>query len=150
MAENPVELAAGGITIAVAAVFAVYAASVSGVARGSGEVYPLMGSFRSAQGVGVGTDVRLAGLRVGHVTALSLNPDTYRADLAFAIKRDVRVPEDSSVAISTEGLLGGTYVEILPGDSPFELAPGDAFPQTQGARSLISLLAQVIANATSE
>lgn len=150
MAENITELAVGGVTIAVAAAFGIYAAQITGVAAVTDGAYPLSASFRSAQGIDVGTDVRLAGIRVGTVTGMQLNPETFRADMAFAIDGAVRVPEDSAVSISTEGLLGVSYVEIVPGESPFDLEPGSEFTETEGARSLIGLLAQVIASAASE
>jgi phospholipid/cholesterol/gamma-HCH transport system substrate-binding protein len=54
------------------------------------------------------------------------------------------VPEDSSVAVATEGLLGATFVEVVPGGSPFALEPGMAIEDTQGALSLIGLLAQFV------
>jgi len=145
MSESPAEVAVGAVTLAVAAGFFVYAAQMTGFGQGGTEAYPLTASFESAEGVGPGTDVRLAGIRVGTVTGMELNRDTFRADMAFSIHGDVEVPEDSAVSIASEGLLGGTFVEILPGASPFALEPGAEFAETQGARSLLGLLADLIA-----
>lgn len=144
MAENPAEVAVGALTLAVAAGFFVYAAQVTGLGTGGAGSYPLAASFHSAEGVGPGTEVRLAGIRVGTVTALDLDRETFRADMEMALAPDIRVPEDSAVAISSEGLLGGTFVEILPGTSPFSLEAGAEFAETQGARSLLGLLADII------
>lgn len=55
------------------------------------------------------------------------------------------VPDDSSIIISSEGLLGGNFVEVMPGGSPFNLEPGDEVLDTQGAVSLISLLVKFVA-----
>ncbi|MBW4968657.1 MCE family protein, partial [Pseudoalteromonas sp. CR1] len=79
--------------------------------------YALRASFRSVEGVTVGTDVRLAGVKIGTVTSLTLNPQTFYADAAVSIRRDVLLPDDSSILISAEGLLGGSFVEIQPGGS---------------------------------
>ena len=65
MAESPTEIAAGGLTLVVAAGFFIYATGATGAWQGGGDTYPLVASFQSAQGVGPGTDVRLAGVRIG-------------------------------------------------------------------------------------
>ena len=144
MAENPTEVAVGAVTLAVAAGFVIYAVQLTGLGQGAGGNYELTASFESAEGVNPGTAVRLAGIRVGTVTEMDLNRETFRADMAFSIDGTLDVPEDSAVAIASEGLLGGTFVEILPGSSPFKLEPGGEFGETQGARSLLGLLADLI------
>ncbi len=147
MSENPGEVIAGAATLAVAVGFLVYAAQGSGMTAPS-EGYDLHASFRSALGVGVGTDVRMAGVKVGTVTGLALNPETFRADMTMSLASALEVPEDSSVAISSEGLLGGNFVELVPGGSPFALAPGEEIEDTQGALSLIGLLAKFVSSAS--
>ncbi|MEM0935665.1 MAG: outer membrane lipid asymmetry maintenance protein MlaD [Pseudomonadota bacterium] len=144
MAENPVELAIGAATLVIATGFVVYATQVTGFGERGAADYTLNASFRSAQGVGPGSDVRLAGVRVGSVADMTLNAETFRADMALSIDGELDVPEDSAVAISSDGLLGSTFVEIVPGDSPFALEPGSDFAETQDALSLIAVLTQVI------
>lgn len=124
MSESPGEIIAGGATLAVAIGFLMYAAQGSSMAAAPGG-YELSASFRSVEGISLGSDVRMAGVKVGTVTGLDLNPETYRADLTMSVQNNVELPEDSSVAISSEGLLGGNFVELVPGGSPFALAPGD-------------------------
>ena len=92
----------------------------------------------------VGTDVRLAGVKVGAVTDSRLNPETFRADTTLSVQEGIQIPEDSAVVISSEGLLGGNFVEIMPGGSPFNLAAGAEIEDTQGAVSLISLLLKYV------
>lgn len=143
------EVVAGAVTLAVAAGFLVYALQGTSLATPSG-AYPLTASFRSADGISPGSDVRLAGVKVGAVTSLDLNRDTFRADVTVSLDEGVNIPDDSSIAISSEGLLGGNFVEIVPGGSPFNLAAGDEFTDTQGALSLLGLLAKFVAASTSE
>ncbi|KAA0920286.1 outer membrane lipid asymmetry maintenance protein MlaD [Aquicoccus porphyridii] len=143
MAENTTEVLVGGAVLAVAIGFVVYAGQATGFSRG-GDGYPLTASFRSVEGVTVGTDVRLAGVKIGTVTGVTLNPQTYRADTTFSVSNGVEIPDDSAVVISSEGLLGGTFVEISPGGSPFYYEPGDEVLDTQGAVSLISLLLKFV------
>lgn len=143
MSENRAELLVGALVIAVAAGFLAYATSRAGVIQGS-TGYTLIASFRSAEGVSVGTDVRLAGVKIGSITGLVLNPETFRADATLAIRQGVALPDDSSVLIASEGLLGGNFVEIQPGGSAFNFEPGAEIDNTQGAISLIELLSKFV------
>lgn len=138
------EVLVGGAVLAGAIAFGVYASQSTGLSQG-GSGYELNASFRSLEGVGVGTDVRLAGVKIGTVTGVTLNPETYRADTTFAISDGILVPDDSAIVISSEGLLGGNFVEVMPGGSPFNFEPGDQVEDTQGAVSLISLLVKFVA-----
>ncbi|WP_170384754.1 outer membrane lipid asymmetry maintenance protein MlaD [Ruegeria atlantica] len=146
---NVTEVLVGGAVLACAVAFGVYASQSTGLSQG-GDGYQLGASFRSLEGVGVGTDVRLAGVKIGTVTGVDLNPDTYRADTTFTIRDGILVPDDSAIVISSEGLLGGNFVEVMPGGSPFYFEPGDQVEDTQGAVSLISLLVKFVAGDGSE
>ncbi|WP_306154153.1 outer membrane lipid asymmetry maintenance protein MlaD [Roseovarius sp. MMSF_3281] len=143
MSENTTEVIVGGAVLAVALGFLVYAGQATGLSGGQDE-YQLAASFRSADGVDVGTDVRMAGVKVGRVTGIQLDPGTYRASTVFTVQEGIEVPDDSAVSISSEGLLGGNYVEILPGGSPFYFEPGDEIEFTQGSVSLVSLLMKFV------
>ena len=139
MASSAAETVIGAVVIAAAVGFVVYAGQAVGF-RLDDAAYELSADFRSADGISVGTDVRMAGIRVGTVTGLTLDPETYRAQARFAIREDLAIPEDSDVKIATESLLGGAYVEITPGASEFMLAAGDEIVNTQGSVNLLNLL----------
>ena len=147
MSQNSTtEIVTGGLVLAAAVGFLIYAAQVTGLGAGAGAggAYTLNASFRTADGVTAGTDVRLAGVKIGTVSGISLNPETFRADTQIALRGDVEIPDDSILAISSEGLLGGNFVEVLPGGSPFVLEAGDGFAETQGSVSLITLLLRFV------
>lgn len=143
MSNNTAEVLVGGAVLAAAIGFGVYAAQVSGLQSDSGG-YTLNASFRSIEGVSVGTDVRLAGVKVGSVQDITLNPETFRADAVVSIRSDVEVPDDSAIAVASEGLLGGNFIEIVPGGSPFSFEAGDEIEDTQGSVSLVSLLLRFV------
>lgn len=143
MSHSVTEIGVGGVVLAAAVGFAVYATQFTGLTAG-GASYDLSASFRSLEGVTVGTDVRLAGVKIGAVTDVHLNPETYRAETTFSVLDGIEIPDDSAAVISSEGLLGGNFVEIVPGGSPFYFAAGDEFTDTQGAVSLISLLVKFV------
>lgn len=139
MSHSKAEVLMGAAVLFVAAGFAFYAAKGAGFGGGANS-YPLSASFRSVQGISAGTDVRLGGVKIGSVTGLSLNPQTYFADATIAVQNGIELPVDSAILISQDGLLGGSFVEIIPGGLPDILAPGDEIEDTQGAVSVISLM----------
>jgi len=143
MSETKTEVVVGAAVLAVAVGFLIYAGQVTGMSS-TAKGYPLTASFRSLEGVSVGTDVRLAGVKVGTVTAVALNPETFRADTTISVLDGLVLPDDSSIVIASEGLLGGNFVELVPGGSPFNLNAGDEIIDTQGAVSLISLLMKFV------
>ena len=143
MSENVGEVVTGGAVLAVALGFLFYAAQFGGFSAG-GDAASYTASFRSAEGVRVGTDVRLAGVKVGSVTGLELDPATFRADASLSVDDAVVLPEDTAIIISSEGLLGGSFVEILPGGSPFNLEPGAEIEDTQSAVSVVQLLLKFV------
>jgi phospholipid/cholesterol/gamma-HCH transport system substrate-binding protein len=70
------------------------------------------------------------------------------ADAVISLDKSIQLPTDSAILISSEGLLGGNYIELVPGGMPDLLAPGDEIEDTQGAVSLISLLMKFVSNKT--
>ena len=144
MTGSRLEIAAGAAVLAVAAGFAFYAAKGAGWAAGSAASYPLTASFRAVDGISAGSDVRLAGLKVGTITKLELNPETFFADAVIEVRQDIKLPVDSAILISSEGLLGGNFVEILPGGALENLEPGAEIEDTQGSVSLVSLLMKFV------
>lgn len=140
-AEHRAELLAGLATLAVAAGFLIWA---SGSALSGRSGYELTASFPDVDGVEVGTEVRLAGVRVGRVTAISLNPETYMADARLSVPADIALPADSAAIIQSDGLLGGAYIQIQPGGSLDNLAPGDEIEDVQGAVSLLQLMMKFV------
>ena len=144
MAEDVAEVLTGGAVLAVAAGFLFYASEISGFNGSGADTATYSASFRSAEGVGVGTDVRLAGVKIGTVLALDLDPATYRANAEFTVDKNVALPEDTAVVIASEGLLGGSFVEILPGGSSFNLEPGSEIEDTQSSISIVQLLLKFV------
>jgi len=140
--RNPTELIAGAAVLLVAAVFLSYAVANTGTATMSG--MSLSARFDRIDGLAVGSDVRLAGVKVGSVTATRIDPQTYQAIVTMSVQPDLRLPRDSSAEISSEGLVGGKSIAIVPGGEDRFLAPGGEFTITQSAASLEQLLGKFI------
>lgn len=149
MRESVTEVAVGALVIIVAGGFLAYAAQATGFTRGGGDM-TLTASFRSVEGVSVGTDVRLAGVKIGSVTGMELNNQTYRADTVMTLSDDVPIPDDSSAVVASEGLLGGNFIEIVPGGSLDNFASGAEIVDTQGAVSLLQLLLTYVGGGTTK
>ena len=143
MTTNVTEALTGGVVLAVAAGFLVYSTQFGAFGERAGAA-TYTASFRTAEGVGVGTDVRLAGVKVGAVTSLELDPTTYRAEAALSVDEALALPEDTAAVIASEGLLGGSFVELLPGGSPFNLEPGSEIEDTQSSVSIVQLLLRFV------
>ena len=142
MTNSLVETLIGALVIAVAAVFLVYAYSSAGMTHAGG--YPLSAVFSRADGITTGTDVRIAGIKVGTVTALALDQKLYQAKVDFDIASDVKVPDDSQIKVASEGLLGGNYLAIEPGGSETYLKSGGQIEYTQGTIDLMGLVSKAL------
>tara|TARA_Y100001934_G_C11827143_1_gene528830 strand:+ start:89 stop:538 length:450 start_codon:yes stop_codon:yes gene_type:complete len=144
MKENKLEVIIGAAVLLVALGFVVFLYQSTGLSVSNSKHYELKADFRSADGIHVGTDVRLAGVKVGTVSDLGLNAETYRAEAELSIENKIDIPDDSALTVSSEGLLGGNFIEIIPGASYEYMQPGDEFLDTQGSVSLISLLLKFV------
>lgn len=139
------ETIVGVFVVIVAAMFMLYAYDVSGK-RISGDSYRLDAVFGRVDGITIGSEVRIAGVKVGSVTANGLNLKTYEADLQLAINGDVPIPDDSVAKIVSDGLLGGAHVSIEPGASEEMLIEGDKITITQGSVDLLGVAMQAFTN----
>lgn len=142
MNRGLIETLMGAVVLLVAGVFIVLAYGATDI--GGGDGYQLKADFNRATGVNVGSDVRLSGIKVGRVAALSLDPETYLARVTISVDPAVQVPSDSSLAIASEGLLGGTYLDLSPGGDEVMLRPGEQIQFTQDAVDLVQLLGKAI------
>lgn len=147
MANNAAETVIGALVLVVAGGFLAYAAQSTDI--GARDNYTLTAKFFAANGIASGADVRVSGVKVGNVTDLTLDEKTYEAVVALSIRKGVGIPSDSSAKISSDGLLGGSYISIEPGGSEYELEPGEDIERTQGSVSIIDLLGKAVHSATS-
>jgi phospholipid/cholesterol/gamma-HCH transport system substrate-binding protein len=141
------EVVVGAIVLLIAAGFLVYAIANSGRSTVSG--YTLFARFDHIDGLGVGNDVRLAGVRVGSVNQEQIDPRTFQAVVGFSVRDDIKLPKDTAAIITSESLLGGKYLSLQPGGDETTLQPGQTVTITQGSISLEELLGKFIFSMTS-
>ena len=147
MGGNLVETLIGAVVLAVAAVFLVFAYNRADI--GAVDGYELTARFEKIDGIRVGSDVLMSGIKIGTVTAQQLDPKSYLAIVRFTVRDGVDVPDDSAVKIASNGLLGDKYLALEPGGSDAKLKPGAEIQFTQGSVDIMDLIGKAIYSAGS-
>src|SRR4051812_15709537 len=138
------EVATGAVVILIALGFLAYALVNTGRSTTGG--IQLSAEFNNIGTVSPGSDVRVAGVKVGSVTGVRIDPQSYMAILDFTVRSDIKLPTDSSAVISTGGLLGTSFVSLAPGGADKDLQDGGTITITQSATNLEDLLGKFIFN----
>lgn len=146
MRELLFETLVGVLVVAVAAVFLFFSLQQRSEASPR-DSYTLTAKFNRVDGISTGSDVRLAGVKVGSVSDIRLDPKTYKAVVSFTIRDGIQVPDDSTAQVLSEGLLGGAYVGIMVGGSFDYIPKGGQIEFTRGSVDLITVLSEVASNA---
>jgi phospholipid/cholesterol/gamma-HCH transport system substrate-binding protein len=140
------EVLTGAIVLMVVVGFLAFAVAHSGRTAGSG--YALLARFEHIDGLNVGGDVRLAGVKVGTVTDTRIDPKTFTAIVTLTVRDGIELPKDTGAAITSESLLGGKYISLSPGADDTNLKPGQTITVTQSSVSLEELLGKFIFSVT--
>jgi phospholipid/cholesterol/gamma-HCH transport system substrate-binding protein len=142
MHRNTLETIIGGIVLLAAVGFVMLAYEVADM-KGNGG-YEIVAEFGSTGGLSVGDDVRVSGIKVGRITAQELDPTTYVAKISMAIDPAIKIPSDSTARITAASLLGGNYLELMPGSAIETLDAGAVIYDTRDPISLADLLGKAV------
>ena len=145
MKKSPIETVLGILVILVAVFFVHFATNKIDARPQQG--YELTAVFTRSGGLESGNDIRISGIKVGSVVGLDLTPD-YTAEVTMNIREGVRLPADTTAVVTTDGLMGGTFVQLEPGKSKEILKSGDRIAKTKDFRSLEDMVGEVIFLAT--
>lgn len=143
MRESLFETLVGLAVVAVAGFFLFFSLSQRSDAA-TGDAYDLIAKFDRADGVSPGTDVRVAGVKVGTVRSVKLDQQTFKAEAVLAIKKDVQIPEESAAQIQSDSLLGGSYIHIQISGMPENMQPGSKFEYTRGSMDILGILLEAV------
>ncbi|MGR3717027.1 MAG: outer membrane lipid asymmetry maintenance protein MlaD [Thermohalobaculum sp.] len=141
--HNPAELVTGTLVLLVAGGFLAYAIANTG-RHIAADGYPLHAQFDHVDGLAPGAEVRIAGVKVGTITGISLDPKTYEADVRFTVRHGIALSTDSSATVATDGLLGGKFLALATGGEDDTLKPGGQITITQGSLNLEALIGKYI------
>ena len=148
MKRNVIETVLGAVVLLIAGLFLVFAWLGADVQPVQG--YPLKAKFNAVDGLTVGSDVRIGGVKVGSVTDQHIDPKTFRAVVSLSILSEVKLPKDSVARITSSGLLGEKYVKLEPGGAAETYQAGEVIAQTKDVISLEEMLGKVIFLVTDE
>ena len=148
MRKNSVETIIGAVVIAVAVLFVIFAYDKADLKTVDG--YAISAKFDRIDGIRRGSDVRMSGIKIGTVTDQGLDPETYLAVVKLNIDTNVKLPLDTSAAITSDGLLGDKYMALSPGGDDKMIPPGGEIETTQGSIDLFSLVGQMIFSQTGD
>ena len=145
MKENVLEILVGSIVLVFAFAFVIFTLSNIGLQKKGNFINA---EFGNIGGLKVGDDVVIAGIVVGEVSSNTLNNDTYLAKVKLNLNNNIDIPDDSVAKISSASLLGGQYIEIIPGASDVMLREEETLYNTRDPVSLTDLLGQAVFSAT--
>lgn len=142
MSGNLVETLIGAVVLVVAIGFLGMAYSRTDV--GAVDGYALSAKFEKVDGINVGSDVMLGGIKVGSVVGQRLDTQSFLAVLELSLSDNIKLPTDSSIKVASAGLLGDKYLSIEPGGEEETLKPGEEIRYTQGSVDLTELIGKAI------
>ena len=145
MKNTTVETLIGAAVILIAAGFFLFAYQSSGKA-GIGQGYHVVAEFDNAAGISVGTDVRMAGVKVGTVVGDTLNHENFQATVTMLIDKQLPLTDDVTAKVTAEGLLGSQFISLEQGNSETKLADNGVISNTQGAVDVWSLISDAMFN----
>ncbi len=136
------ETGVGAVVILAAAGFLAYSLTVGGSIRSHG--YEVRARFGQVGSLAPGAAVSVAGVKIGTVARITLDPKTFLATATLDLDPRIPIPSDSTAKVVSDGLMGATHVAIEPGGSAETIKPGAEIDNTQGAVDLFSLLGQFL------
>lgn len=138
----------GGVVLVVALFFLVFAYTSADLGKVDG--YEVTASFPSIEGLNVGSDVRISGVKVGTVVGQKLDPLTFLVEVRMGIDDSVELPLDTAAIIASESLLGGKFMRLEPGGDEDVIEPGGAIEYTQAPLNLEELVGRFIFGSQSD
>lgn len=139
-----IELVTGIFVIIGIACFTWLAVSVAGATFSEQPGYTLTARFSSISGLREGAVIEGAGVRIGTVSGIDFDPESFEAIVTLRINQGVPVQEDAIAAVRTQGIIGEKYINIIPGGFEELLTDGQEIYETESAISLEELVSRYI------
>lgn len=109
----------------------------------SGDSYALEARFDNASGLNVGGSVHVAGVPVGRVEGIRVDPQDYSAIVTISVLSGLHLPTDSMASIKTTGLIGDKYISLSPGADETSLKAGERITMTESSVDIESLIGKM-------
>ena len=111
---------------------------------GGDKYYPVFARFQSVSGLITGAHVELAGVHVGKVASIALDPKRLVAVVELKIQKGLMLSDDVIASVKTSGLIGDKYIQLAPGNSDTILKPGGMITETESAVDLEALISKYV------
>jgi phospholipid/cholesterol/gamma-HCH transport system substrate-binding protein len=142
MKQSRLELIVGVFVLAGLAAVAYLALRIGAGALVGGDTYVLKARFNNSSGLNPGSNVLVAGVPVGRVDSIKLNPADYSVIVEFSLRKDVQLSVDSIASIKTSGLIGDKFLALSPGAEDEMLPVGGLISETESTVDLESLISR--------
>lgn len=142
MKHNPVETLMGALVLITAICF--FILGMKSINENQDGTYKISLIFGSTAGLKNGDNVKISGITVGKILDLDLDLKSYNAKVNISLNQDLKIPEDSSARITSSSLLGGNFIEIIPGSSEEYLKDNDIIFDTRDSVSFTDLLGKLV------
>ena len=140
MKINFLEAFLGFVVLLVTGIFLFYVYVTIDTKMFKSDVFRLYARFENIDGIVAGSKVKLSGVNIGTVKSISLEPENFYAFVAIDFDKKFNFPDVTEASVQLEGLLGGSYISILPGGSDVMLLNNQEILYTQGSTSLLNLM----------
>ena len=142
MRYNSIEILMGAIVLTIAIGF--LSLGMKSINNNQKVGYDISLIFGSSAGLKNGDNVKISGINVGKIINLDLNLEDYNAKVEIKLNQNIKIPDDSSARITSSSLLGGNFVDIIPGVSNTYMKPNDIMYDTSDSVSFTDMLGKVI------
>ena len=142
MKSNTFEAIVGAFVIIISVVFLFFGFSTMKIQNSDN--YKVSALFNRIDGIKIGSDIRMSGIKIGTVVSQELDNSSFEAKVLMSIDSKILIPDDSSAKITSDGLLGGIYLSIEPGGSDIYLLNNEEIFFTQGSVDLIGLVGEAL------
>ena len=142
MQRNTLETIMGALVLVTAAAFFALAYEAADLKGDDG--YLIEAEFGATGGLAIGDDVRISGIKVGRIVSQDLDPVTYAARIVMSLDDRIQIPTDSSARITAASLLGGNYLELMPGADEEMMQAGEVIYDTRDPVSLSDRLGKAV------
>ena len=142
MNYNFLETIMGAIVLIVAVSFVIFGINTAKI--NSKKEIIISALFESVDGLKIGDNVKVSGINIGKIVDLKLTKDNYEAEVLMSLDKNINLPEDTSARITSSNLLGGSYIDIIPGISEKKLKENQIIFDTTSSVSFTDLLGKMI------
>jgi phospholipid/cholesterol/gamma-HCH transport system substrate-binding protein len=144
MKKMNLEMIVGLFLLAGFACFSYLAIKMGDIKMFNNETYDVTARFTSISGLKQGSVVELAGVNVGRVSRIELDPGDYEAIVHLDVDKSVKLQDDAIASVRTAGIIGDKFIKLTPGGSDTLLGSGDEIEETESSISLEELVSKYI------